>query len=148
MTPSKLPGCVWRGEEGDGTSFHCFHESVSKSVTPNDCLSCPFRTESHLAAEMPVAPMTPPEPEKPETIISKVAHGAAGLAKYALGIDAASPETKQARWNICKDCEFHKLWRCQSCGCVVSAKISIASESCPENKWGKEVKNGQQVDAT
>lgn len=40
-------------------------------------------------------------------------------------------------WAICKTCEFMELakLRCSKCGCRTGAKIAVATEHCPINKW-------------
>lgn len=131
MIESKLPGCVFRGEEGNCTSFECLHPENKKTVTPEVCDQCPLRRESHLVLEQP-------SPQTKQSTLEYVAHGAVGLGKSLLGIDKASDETVQARWEICKSCEFFKFWRCTDCKCLVPAKIRVASEFCPQNKWKSE----------
>lgn len=126
MESSKLPGCVWRGDEGDGSSFHCFHQSVSKTVCPSDCAVCSLRSESHVPIES--------VPEK-TSLVEKISHGIVGLTKATIGIDYPGDDVVKQRWDICKSCEFFKLWQCTRCGCVASLKIRVASESCPEKKW-------------
>jgi len=61
----------------------------------------------------------------------------------------AKPETIAARREICLACEFCKTWekdsayhRCTKCGCWLDgkyfAKMNLATEQCPINKWGTE----------
>ncbi len=123
MKPSTLPGCVWRGKEGDGTSFHCFEPSIQKTVCPADCSACSLRLEPHLAVEA-----------KPG-IIEKVSHGIVGLTKAAMGMDHPGDEVVKQRWEICKGCEFFRLWQCTDCNCFVPGKIRVASEKCPKGFW-------------
>jgi len=43
----------------------------------------------------------------------------------------------QARYDICKACEFFRpsLATCEKCGCFMKAKVKLASAKCPEGKW-------------
>lgn len=136
MTPSRLLGCVWRGDEGDCTSFECLHPENKKTVTPEVCGQCPLRRESHLPVdEFPT--------QEPKSAVEYVTHGVAGLGKAIFGIDKASEETIKSRWEICKSCEFFRLWQCTACGCLVPAKIRQISERCPKGRW--EAENGKMA---
>jgi hypothetical protein len=66
-------------------------------------------------------------------------------AKWAVsGFSAASEEEITKRKSICAECEhwsagaFKQTGRCNKCGCSTWAKIRMATESCPEGKWGEE----------
>lgn len=57
------------------------------------------------------------------------------------GFKFADEELIEKRLSICHSCEF---WdknsillggRCTKCGCATKAKISLATEKCPEQKW-------------
>jgi hypothetical protein len=50
----------------------------------------------------------------------------------------ASEETSDVRSMICQNCEMFEEERCLECGCFISAKIKIASESCPLGYWDEE----------
>ena len=126
MKPSNLPGCVWRGDEGDGSSFHCFEPSIQKSVCPVDCAVCSLRSEAHVPVEAV---------QEKQSLVGKIAHGAMGLAKASIGIDYPGDDVVKKRWDICKSCEFFKLWQCTDCKCFVPGKIRVKSEFCPIQKW-------------
>jgi len=70
---------------------------------------------------------------------SKVLHGAAALAKAAVGLDQAAPDVIAQRQQSCDGC-MHKekkligSW-CGLCGCALAAKIRLASERCPAGVW-------------
>lgn len=68
---------------------------------------------------------------------SSIVHGAAGLAKAALGLDQATPEQIEQRQATCKGCEFSGgvINRCSKCGCVIAAKVRLKGEHCPVGKW-------------
>lgn len=72
--------------------------------------------------------------------IGGIVHGAAGIAKAVLGIDAADAETAKRREAVCGACEHVTLTagvlrRCEICGCALAAKVKIAGEKCPIGKW-------------
>tara|TARA_Y100000310_G_scaffold147425_1_gene146695 strand:- start:7806 stop:8216 length:411 start_codon:yes stop_codon:yes gene_type:complete len=70
-----------------------------------------------------------------------VVHGAVGLSKAALGVDATEKGVRDRRWEVCRSCDkatrnkHGEPNRCGECGCVLAAKIRIARESCPLHKW-------------
>jgi len=47
----------------------------------------------------------------------------------------ASPEEKQRRMEICKECEHFTGSRCRKCGCYLAMKTKIKSAQCPIKKW-------------
>ena len=76
--------------------------------------------------------------------------GAVGLAKAALGIDAAPPAAVAERRDACRGCDrasrnpsprhvaargLTTLSRCAECGCFIAAKTQLAGETCPLGKW-------------
>lgn len=75
----------------------------------------------------------------------QIVHGATGLAKAALGIEATPPDKLTIRARACygnapdkPPCVENtggKFQRCRQCGCLVSAKIRVNSERCPLGKW-------------
>jgi len=65
----------------------------------------------------------------------QLAKGAIGMAKDALGIDAASDDVVSARWATCMSCAENDRGVCAKCGCHLSAKSRIGSETCPLGKW-------------
>jgi predicted Zn-ribbon and HTH transcriptional regulator len=58
------------------------------------------------------------------------------------GFSVVSDEEYQKRSEICNSCEFFDKTalfgdgQCNKCGCNFKTKSKIASESCPEDKWG------------
>lgn len=64
-----------------------------------------------------------------------IVHGAIGLAKAGLGIDAAGRELEAKRHRICWGCDRRKGLLCGECGCLLMAKIKVKSEACPLSKW-------------
>jgi len=65
----------------------------------------------------------------------QLAKGALGIAKDVLGIDAAADDVVSARWSICSNCQENDRGVCAKCGCHLSAKSRIGSETCPLGKW-------------
>jgi hypothetical protein len=53
-----------------------------------------------------------------------------------LGVDAATLETRLA---TCKGCVYRRGAWCANpplgCGCLVTAKVRLATEACPRGRW-------------
>jgi len=47
----------------------------------------------------------------------------------------ADPELQSARYNRCQKCPFCVEDQCLKCGCLIYAKISLATEQCPIKTW-------------
>lgn len=76
------------------------------------------------------------EPEVSGTpSVGDMVRGAVGVAKAALGVQAASEADTRARWAFCQQCDQHDCGRCNACGCFTGAKVRVAGESCPLGKW-------------
>ncbi len=60
------------------------------------------------------------------------------------GFSKSTQEVIDLRLSICKGCEFwdaqalNGSGRCLKCGCSTWAKLRMASEKCPLDKWGPE----------
>ena len=67
--------------------------------------------------------------------VGDLVRGAVGVAKAALGVQAAPAAVVRERWGHCLACLKHDCGRCLVCGCFTGAKIRVAGESCPERKW-------------
>lgn len=88
-----------------------------------------------------------------KTAISRVIHGITGAAKAITGIDKADDETIQHRLMICETCLHSQPKdkpiekrvcgrmvdvlkpRSKTCGCRITLKTKVKSESCPLEKW-------------
>jgi len=87
-----------------------------------------------------------------QTVVEQVTHGVVGLAKAALGIDKTPVNIATARLRQCaghptggedaiEPCPAYApvllglAMGCTDCGCSVAAKLRIASETCPRNRW-------------
>lgn len=75
---------------------------------------------------------------------AQVAHGVVGTAQAYFETDLPPESVISERYAICARCELHNFGQClhSSCGCFVGAKIRVASEQCPEGKWGPHVLQG------
>ena len=57
------------------------------------------------------------------------------------GLPICSKEVLSDRFDICKGCEFWDqsgftgTGKCQKCGCSTQAKLRMATEKCPIDKW-------------
>ena len=70
-----------------------------------------------------------------KTGLAKIAHGAAGLAKAAIGLERASDEAIGDRTRLCHACDKYRHGFCGQCGCLIAAKVRVGSEACPVGKW-------------
>ena len=58
------------------------------------------------------------------------------------GLQTVTTEQFYSRVEICKGCEFWEgsgfagTGRCKKCGCSTQAKLRMATEKCPIDKWG------------
>ena len=58
------------------------------------------------------------------------------------GFAVVSDEQYKERWDICHSCPFFDQTaffsdgKCTKCGCDFSLKSKMATEKCPEGKWG------------
>lgn len=88
-------------------------------------------------------------------IMSAAAHGAASVAKTAIGIDRATDEQVEARLAVCRACpgkhatfnpdgSLHTcgpMWESmrkagrKTCGCLLTRKACDLAESCPFGWW-------------
>lgn len=71
---------------------------------------------------------------------SNILHGAAGLAKAALGLGGATEEMIANRMGVCDRCPNQVytigiIKGCKICGCVLPAKVRNKDEKCPIDKW-------------
>jgi len=72
--------------------------------------------------------------------LHKLASGAAGLAKSAVGVDRAAETVIESRRAICNACPNARVTlgvfqQCGLCGCLTAAKTTLAGEECPAGKW-------------
>lgn len=70
--------------------------------------------------------------------LSRVAHGAVGIARAVTGTGGASAELIDRRSAICAACEHWRavgMGRCDLCGCLTWAKVRNKDEKCPVGKW-------------
>lgn len=157
MTPTKLPGCIYRGYVIDeNTEFGCFCEKRSLApATLQICLDCPFRIVNAFDAP-PVAPVVtvvvdePTPAEEPPTpgFGTQLVEGVKGVTRAILGVDRADEATIKRRWTICQGgtledgtvvekCGYYRFWECAKCGCSLGLKIRDNAQQCPLNppKW-------------
>lgn len=61
------------------------------------------------------------------------------LFKYILYGHRVDFYTYVTRLNICSKCDYLKDsdWTCSKCGCYLTKKTKMSSETCPDNKWNK-----------
>lgn len=76
--------------------------------------------------------------------VGDLVRGAVGVAKAALGVQAATDEVVRARWAACLACDAHDCGRCTACGCFTGAKVRVASEACPRGVWSAVTVEGSE----
>lgn len=60
------------------------------------------------------------------------------LNQYAkwYGYDPIAPaHVITGRGRMCEGCDFAKEGVCGKCGCLIMAKVMLATEKCPVGKW-------------
>jgi len=71
--------------------------------------------------------------------VKRFAKGVPGAIKANIGADKAPEDVAAKRQSICESCDIYNFGICDSdkggCGCVLSWKVKLASESCPKEKW-------------
>jgi hypothetical protein len=79
----------------------------------------------------------------PPPIATQLAAVSKSLVNWAVsGLKTVPPEELDRRRAICAECEFwdssafQGTGRCQKCGCSTWAKLQMATEKCPIDKWG------------
>ncbi len=96
------------------------------------------RVIAQVAGDRSDAPRTAPPP-----LTTQAATASKSLLNWATsGLQLASDEELAKRQAICAGCEFwdaqafQGTGRCQKCGCSTWAKLRMATEKCPIDKWG------------
>lgn len=143
MKKAEHPGCVFRGAVTDGVAeFPCNHpEREKKTATYEECAACPLRSNNafDVAEVMARWSQNNAQEKKPESTLEYLGRGIAGIAKAGVaattGVGAADEATAKKRYDTCMACDKYKHWRCQECGCFISAKVRVADEKCPLGKW-------------
>lgn len=124
---SRLHCEACRSGERQGRTFR---RDVDRLYGTGQSFPCPFGVAGGELAE--------PQP----LTVKGVLHGAAGLAKVALGLGIAPRAEVDRRRGICGGCEHRRPGPvgdyCSACGCVVAAKTTLATERCPLDppRWG------------
>lgn len=71
----------------------------------------------------------------------ELVHGVIGAGKALLGIDRAPDAFVRERIQRCAGgggvaaCNKLRGLFCEECGCIVSLKVRVGSESCPIGRW-------------
>jgi hypothetical protein len=79
-------------------------------------------------------------PQEYPSIVTQAGNLAKAVGRFvASGLKRVDEETYQERLAICRTCDQYDAAqkRCRLCGCKTTAKLRMASESCPllEPKW-------------
>ena len=141
MIATKLPGCIYRGEvKNEDAEFGCSCEKREQApATLAICLDCPFRVANHFdAANQMSLDLLAMDATSEKTLFGKtteVIGGAIGVAKAYFGWDVTPEEERQKRYELCAACSENDCGQCRLCHCAIGAKIRVASQSCPIQKW-------------
>lgn len=68
--------------------------------------------------------------------LAELVAGAYKLFKAIEGKTDVDDQTISERKEICLPCQHNDIGHCQSCGCIIWAKIRAAGDACPEGLWG------------
>ncbi|HAL45509.1 MAG: hypothetical protein A2Y12_08865 [Planctomycetes bacterium GWF2_42_9] len=76
----------------------------------------------------------PVKKQKP-TLLRMAADFTQAMVKWgASGLKCVDKDEYVRRRSICSECT-PQGWRCPHCGCMLWAKVALATERCPQNKW-------------
>ena len=99
--------------------FGFYFKEQSKIIQPNKKLIMPNQQ-----------PTQRPKP----TLLQMAADFAKAMIRWSgKGFACVSKDEYIKRRSICSDCTDG--WRCPHCGCMLWAKVALATEKCPEGKW-------------
>lgn len=80
-----------------------------------------------------------PDLPDPVQMAANFAKEMTNIAKTAVftGHFQVPQDISDARFNICKTCEFliQDRARCSKCGCFMELKVKLVSAKCPVSKW-------------
>jgi hypothetical protein len=101
------------------------------------------KQEERLEASLPPEEIQQdaPLPLRPAPLQMLQNAGRAAANWVKSGFEGVDEITLQSRMDICKGCEFwdklalNGTGRCKKCGCSTWAKLRMATESCPLEKW-------------
>ncbi len=82
-------------------------------------------------------------PQAMPSLVERARNFATSAARHvASGMRTCTEEQVEARYAICRACEFFRDESCMKCGCPLArgvrlvSKLSWANENCPVGKWG------------
>jgi hypothetical protein len=80
---------------------------------------------------MPTDP--PPLAQQGRNALGAISRLVAALATG--GPVLTSKELTKVRRQLCRTCMFQTGRKCAQCGCFISAKTKLATETCPVGRW-------------
>ena len=73
-------------------------------------------------------------PKAKPTLLQMASDFAKAMLRWGKsGLACVSKEEYVRRRSICSECTDG--WRCPHCGCMLWAKVALATEKCPQGKW-------------
>lgn len=73
----------------------------------------------------------------------KFTTGVRGATAAILQTDPVDRAVRLSRESECHQCPQRGRMMCRKCGCVIAAKIRVASESCPIGRWTAVTSSGR-----
>jgi hypothetical protein len=74
--------------------------------------------------------------DEARTLRTRAVTLAKAVGKFiASGMEKTPPDEEAERWAVCQSCEHLVGRRCAKCGCKLTYKLMMKSESCPIGKW-------------
>jgi hypothetical protein len=135
FSDAKYPITIWSGEAydtiGDWTQAQL--EDALTALVARD-------PEGLVRAAMGAIPPKPTSYPTADEMAKNLANSMANWAKK--GFKLATSEQVAARLEVCKACPewdgeaLAGTGRCRKCGCSTQAKLRLATEKCPIDKWG------------
>jgi hypothetical protein len=94
----------------------------------------------HIVNRSGTAEDRPPAsaPSSSPPLAEQAANLAGAAARFvASGLKTVTPEERERRLQICRDCPHFRGGKCSLCGCIARWKARLASESCPDTppRW-------------
>lgn len=127
---------------------------MEKTLAENNAECRALALESFRLRNPNMFPEAPPKIETPSIGEMVVSVGKSLTKWVGSGFSKSTQEVIDTRLSICKGCEFWDAQalngggRCLKCGCSTWAKLRMASEKCPLDKWGPETLSSPEQQTT
>lgn len=103
------------------SKFGFYFKEPSKIIQPDKNLILPMQPQASVQRAKP-------------TLLQMASDFAKAMLRWSgKGFACVSKDEYIKRRSICSECT--NGWRCPHCGCMLWAKVALATEKCPGNKW-------------